>query len=201
MTENSMTVSPFVAYVGIDWADKAHAVCELSQDGSRIHALEVDQSPEAIAEWLKRLRALCDQGPIAIGLELSRGGLVAALLQYDGLVLFPVNPKQLSRNRDAMIPSGAKNDPDDAKLLAEFIRDHHSRLRPWIPDDGLHISKEAKRTYDSMRCNLAELGGAVDPRTINSAPTLTIVGPLSKMLSSIRSIINRAASEPMTNGF
>jgi transposase len=147
MPKNSMTASPFVAYVGIDWADKVHAVCELSQDGSRIHALEVDQSPEAIAEWLKQLRAICGRGPIAIGLELSRGGLVAALLQYEGLVLFPVNPKQLSRYRDAMIPSGAKNDPGDAKLLAEFIRDHHSRLRPWIPDDA------ATRTI-SLCCEL-----------------------------------------------
>jgi transposase len=34
-----------------------------------------------------------------------------------------------------MVPSGAKNDPGDAKLLAEFVRDHHCRLRAWAPDD------------------------------------------------------------------
>ena len=54
------------------------------------------------------------------------GGAQAAFV--DGSVQFIRD----SRRHD---PQRAKNDPGDAKLLAEFIRDHNSRLRPWIPDD------------------------------------------------------------------
>ena len=147
MIARSMTAPSFVAFVGIDWADQVHAVCELSQDGTHWRAAEVPQSPEAIASWLQQLRASCGQGIIAIGLESSRGGLVAALLQHKDLVLFPVNPKQLSRYRDAMFPSGAKNDPGDAKLLAEFVRDHHLRLRP-----GILTMQQLERSRCAVNC-------------------------------------------------
>jgi transposase len=68
-------------------------------------------------------------------LEQSRGALVYALMKYDFLVLFPVNPLQLARFREALGPSGAKDDPDDAQLLVELLRKHGDRLRPWKPDD------------------------------------------------------------------
>jgi transposase len=128
--------SKFVAFVGIDWADQSHAVCELMPGVNRAHTHNVDQKADALADWVRRLRSQCGPGEIAICLEISRGGLVSALLQHEGLVLFPINPKQLSSYRDAMCPSGAKNDPGDARLLAELIRDHHNKLRPWRPDDA-----------------------------------------------------------------
>ena len=45
-------------------------------------------------------------------------------MQYDFLVLFPINPKQLADYRKALYPSGAKSDPTDAELLARFLREH-----------------------------------------------------------------------------
>lgn len=125
----------FVAYVGIDWADQQHAICEILPDGTKAKVCQVAQKPEAIAGWVATLQEAYGPGSIAICLELSRGGLVASLLQFEDIVLYPINPKQLSRFRDAMSPSGCKNDPGDARLLAKFVRDHHPQLRPWRPDD------------------------------------------------------------------
>lgn len=71
---------------------------------------------------------------IAIALEQSKGALIHALMKYEQLVLYPINPKQLSRYRDAIHPSGSKNDPGDAKLLAQFLKRHAEQLRPWKPD-------------------------------------------------------------------
>ena len=32
------------------------------------------------------------------------------------------------------IPSRGKNDPDNALLLAKFLKEHQHQLRPWQPD-------------------------------------------------------------------
>jgi hypothetical protein len=46
---------------------------------------------------------------IAIALEQSKGTLIHALMKYEHLVLYPINPKQLSRYRDApSIPQAPK---------------------------------------------------------------------------------------------
>ena len=39
-----------------------------------------------------------------------------ALMQYEFLVLYPVNPKALARYREVFAPSGAKDDPTDAAV-------------------------------------------------------------------------------------
>lgn len=132
-----MTTTHFAAYVGLDWEHKAHSVCVLPVAGGVPLESEVKHDPEGIAAWVAELRQRFGGRPIAICLEMSRGGLVYALMQYDFLVLYPINPKQLSDYRAALYPSGAKNDPNDAELLARFLRDHSDKLRAWHPDDSI----------------------------------------------------------------
>ena len=124
----------YVAFVGLDWADQDHVVHLIAADGSS-EGENLQQTPEAIAEWIGKLAKKFGPGPIAVCLEQSRGPVIAALLQYENLVLFPVNPKQLARFREAIYPSGAKDDPEDAQLLAELVRQHRKHLRAWVPDD------------------------------------------------------------------
>ena len=119
--------------VGIDWADTEHVVCVIDQnDRPQIGTLQ--QSPEAIDEWVAELGRRFPGKTIAIALEQSKGPLIHALMKYEQLVLYPINPKQLSRYRDAIHPSGGKDDPGDAKLLARFLKLHAEQLRPWKPD-------------------------------------------------------------------
>jgi transposase len=125
----------FAAFVGIDWADQQHAVCLIDAKQGEEDVVEVDQSPEAIEQWATELLERYGGRRIAVALEQSRGALVYALLKYDFLVLFPVNPKQLARFREALAPSGSKDDPTDAQLLAHLLAQHTNCLKAWEPDD------------------------------------------------------------------
>lgn len=125
----------FAAFVGVDWADQKHDVSVSSGDGGKpIHQVIV-HTPEALNEWMHSLRQQYPDGQIALCLEQSRGALIFHLLEYDFLTLFPVNPKNLARFREAFTGSGAKGDPSDADYLRELVAVHHDRLRSWKPDD------------------------------------------------------------------
>jgi transposase len=91
--------------------------------------------PEAIDHWARELAARFPGGNIAVCLEPSKGSLISALLKYDHLVLYPVNPRMLAKCREAFAPSGKKDDPTDAQLLLELVRKHQERLKPWRPAD------------------------------------------------------------------
>jgi transposase len=123
----------YAAFIGLDWADREHAVCLLAGD---LPAGEVvPHTPEAIAAWVLRLQQRFGEQPLALALEQQRGPVIALLLQFTNLVLFPINPRQLACYRAAVYPSGGKNDPDDAELLALFLKEHHRQLRAWRPDE------------------------------------------------------------------
>ena len=120
--------------VGIDWADAQHVVCVIVPGGT----LEIDplqQSPAAIDEWVAELGRRFPGQTIAVAVEQSQGALIHALMKYEQLVLYPINPKQSARYREALFPSGGKDDPTDAALLAQFLRHYAGQLRPWKPDD------------------------------------------------------------------
>jgi transposase len=118
--------------VGIDWADQQHSVCTIAADGTaQLKTLPHD--PDSINQWVCSLKQQAS-GPILIALEQSRGALVHALLEHEDLHLYPLNPKQLARFREALYPSGGKNDPTDAELIARFLEHHRRQLRPYRPD-------------------------------------------------------------------
>lgn len=120
-------------YVGLDWADQQHAVC-LLVPGDPPLVETLPHEPAAIAEWVAGLAVRFPGRRVLVALEQSRGALLAALAEHDGLELYPLNPRQLASYRDAVCPSGAKGDPGDARLLAQFLQHHHAQLRPWRPD-------------------------------------------------------------------
>jgi hypothetical protein len=84
-----------------------------------------------------QLRQRFPEGLVAIALEQSRGAVIAALMHYDFLRLYPINPKSLARYRETFSSSGAKDDPGDAALLLDLLVKHRERFSPWVPDDAL----------------------------------------------------------------
>jgi len=62
---------------------------------------------------------------VAVALEQSRGSLVFTLTKYEHLAIFPVHPAVLVNYRKSFRPSGAKNDPSDARLLLDIFLLHH----------------------------------------------------------------------------
>ena len=126
----------YAAYLGIDWADKKHDLCLLDTASGKKTKLVLAHTPQAIAEYCTSLRRRYPEQQIAVALEQSRGPLLFALLQYDFLVLFPLNPTTLAKYREAFSPSRAKDDPTDAEYAAELVRHHSDRLKAWYPDDA-----------------------------------------------------------------
>ena len=120
--------------IGIDWADKAHAVCLIDPLRPKPQHSELSQKPEDIAAWVAELRRKYPGRELHVILEQSRGALSHALLATGCFTLFPINPKQLARYREAVYPSGGKNDPGDAELLARFLLNHPDQVRPSRPD-------------------------------------------------------------------
>jgi hypothetical protein len=93
-------------FIGIDWADKKHDCYVIDRNGNTFHQ-EFRQSPEDIEIWIGEMLKRAGGDPIAIMLEQSNGPLVHALMLRDGVLLFPINPKQLARYRESY-PGGAR---------------------------------------------------------------------------------------------
>ena len=165
MTQPPNSVPPqFAAFVGIDWADQQHAVCLSPADSLTPEQFTVQHTPAAIAEFVARLRKRFAGQPVAIALEQARGPLLAALMCYDFLVLFPIHPTTAKRYRDAFAPSGAKTDPVDARLIWELLVKHRDQLRPWLPDDAatrqLALLCEHRRDLVNQRTRFVQQLGA-----------------------------------------
>ena len=125
----------FAAYVGFDWADQKHVIRIQATDSTEVEAEEVNQRPEALADWVAKMRDRFRSGKIAIAIEQSKGAVVYHLMQYDFLELYPINPKTLAKYREAFNVNKASSDQTDAELLLELVRLHKDRLRRWVPDD------------------------------------------------------------------
>jgi transposase len=137
MKELAQKQPEFAAYIGLDWADRTHVISLRCAGRAELEHYEVVHTPEALAAWVGGLRQRFAGQRVAVALEQSRGAVVHALMGYDFLVLYPVNPKTLAKYREAFRLGGSKDDPDDAQLLLEILMLHRDKLRAWLPDDEL----------------------------------------------------------------
>ncbi len=142
----------FAACVGIDWADRQHALAMQVSDDTDIEHSLLPQTPEALERWALDLHHRFDGQPIAIAVELNRGALVH-------LVIYPVPPARLANYRKAFVSSGAKDDPTDAVLILNYLIKHGDQLRPWRPDDAqtreLAMLVEQRRGFVDQRTALS----------------------------------------------
>jgi transposase len=120
-------------YLGVDWADETHAVWVVDESGTKVAGRTVPHTVDGLSEWGRELdewRAQEIERWAAI--ERPDGRVVDFLLDH-GVVVYPVNPKALDRARDRFRQSGAKSDPFDARVLADFLRTDHAHLRALQP--------------------------------------------------------------------
>lgn len=166
LTQIMNTSSDFAATIGLDWADQKHDLWLRPADGSKAEHLRLEQTPEALHEWVAKMRQRFGPGRLALAIETSRGPVISALMAYDFIVLFPVNPKALKSYRDAFAVSGAKDDRTDAQLLEELVRLHPEKLRALEPDTELtrrlaglvqnrrHLINERTRLVNQLHATL-----------------------------------------------
>jgi transposase len=125
----------YAAWIGIDWGSDRHAVSLQTAESSRLECCFLEQEPESLQAWFMNLRARFGGKKVAVAIEQSKGAVINFLLCLDFVHIFRVHPKSLKNYREALYPSGAKDDPTDADLLVQFVRLHQDRIRPWVPDD------------------------------------------------------------------
>jgi transposase len=123
-----------VLFVGIDWADQKHDIYTIDDQGHGVWQ-QIEHSPEAIELWLAETLRRASGQPIAILIEQSRGALIHTLMFRKNVILYPINPKQFARYRESYSNAGCKDDPTDAQLLAQMLRERIGILKPWTPDD------------------------------------------------------------------
>ena len=157
--ENGENVNQFAALVGLDWADEKHDVCLSVGDSKRVEYAVIKQTPEAIDDWVCRMRERFGGRPVAVCIEQTRGAVVYALMKYEFITIFPLPPARLAKYRQSFTSSGAKDDPSDANLIWDYLVRHSDRLSPWKPDDPLTreigLLAEARRDAVSLRTQLA----------------------------------------------
>jgi len=143
----------FAALVGIDWADQKHAWCLQAAGTTQRESGEVEHTPEAVEAWVGQLCQQFGNRPIAVAVEQVKGALVFMLSKYEPLHLFPVPPAMSANLREALYPSGAKDDPRDADLLVDLLLQHRNKLRRLSPDSEAtrrvqHLVEERRNLVD-----------------------------------------------------
>ena len=79
-------------------------------------------------------------------------------MDYDFVLIYPINPKSLSQYRGAFYPSGGKDDPRDADLVLDYLLKHRERIRLWEPESPevrcLRLLCEQRRKLVDLRADL-----------------------------------------------
>jgi transposase len=158
MNKKEANTEEYAALIGLDWAAEKHDICLWDAATGKSRHRVIEHTPEALAEWLAELQASYPGRRLAVCLEQSRGALMYALMDHAFLDLYPINPVTLARYREAFAPSRAKDDPGDARLLAEILRLHRDKLAVWKPDDEqtrtLAFLNEERRKAVNLRTKL-----------------------------------------------
>ena len=118
--------------VGVDWASEEHAVCVVGGDGRKSSSFNVAHSRDGFEKLVKKLAAFGPAGQVPVAIERPDGRLVDVLLG-SGFPVVPVSPNAIKAWRDSEVVSGAKDDPGDAEVIAEYLRLRSHKLTVLAP--------------------------------------------------------------------
>jgi hypothetical protein len=108
-------------YVGIDWAAAEHAVCIVEADGRVVDRFSIAHSAEGFERLVSGLARQAEPGTLPVAIERPDGRLVDRLLEA-GHPVVPVKTTAIKAWREAEVGSGAKSDPGDARVIADYLR-------------------------------------------------------------------------------
>jgi len=82
---------------------------------------KIEQSPEALADFVFMLRKRFGSAPVALAVELKRGPLINFPSAFEFIDIYPVKTTTVAWYRKAFHPSGAKSAPLDCELILEIL--------------------------------------------------------------------------------
>jgi transposase len=146
----SLSVPQAVFYTGIDWAADTHAVCVMDAAGKVVARFTVAHSAEGLDKLIRKLAGLGDPADMPVAIERPSGALVDALLEA-GHPVVPVSPNAIKTWRESEVLSGAKSDPGDAEVIAEYLRLRQHRLHTAAPySDDTRALRTVVRARDDV---------------------------------------------------
>lgn len=141
-------------FAGIDWAADEHAVCVIDDHGRVTDRFTIGHTADGFERLVQRLARHGDAADLPIAIERPDGRLVDRLLDA-GHPVVPVKTTAIKAWREAEVGSGAKSDPGDAKVIADYLRLRRHDLRVLRP-----FSAETR----ALRAVVRARGDLVDAR-------------------------------------
>jgi hypothetical protein len=94
-------------FAGVDWASQKHDVWLADASGKRLGKRTFTDSGEGLAQMCDWLIAISSGKPedIHVAIKVPHGAVVETLLDR-GFKVYAINPKQLDRFRDRLVPPG-----------------------------------------------------------------------------------------------
>lgn len=137
-------------FVGIDWAAETHAICIEDAKGRVVDRFTIDHSAEGFERLVRRLARRGEPATVPVAIERPDGRLVDRLLEA-GHPVVPVKPTAIKAWREAEVGSGAKSDPGDARVIAEYLRLRRADLRELRPlSEETRALRAVVRTRDDL---------------------------------------------------
>jgi len=119
-------------FAGIDWAADEHAVCVIDAGGRVAERFTIAHTADGFERLVRRLARHGDPAELAVAIERPDGRLVDRLLDA-GHPVVPVKTTAIKAWREAEVGSGAKSDPGDAQVIADYLRLRRLDLRELQP--------------------------------------------------------------------
>jgi transposase len=119
-------------YVGIDWASSEHAICIVEANGRVVDRFSISHSATGFDRLIARLASHGVPATLPVAIERPDGRLVDRLLEA-GHPVVPVKTTAIKAWREAEVGSGAKSDPGDAQVIADYLRLRDRDLRRLTP--------------------------------------------------------------------
>ena len=121
-------------FIGDDWAEGHHDVVAQDDAGKTLARRRLPEGADGIARF-HQMVASClgedaepDPARVVVVIETGRGPWVKALAAA-GYRVYPANPKQAARHKEAVANSGKKDDFFDAACLADMGRTRRHQIR------------------------------------------------------------------------
>jgi transposase len=132
-------------YIGIDWSEEKHAVSFMNEAGAELASLSIAHSLEGFVAFdASRQKLGLAVEDCLIGLETAHNLLIDYLWSQQYSQVYVLPPNQVKSNQGRFRQSQAKDDPEDARLIADILRTDRNRLQPWHPDSLLTRQMRAK---------------------------------------------------------
>ena len=174
-------------FIGVDLSDKYFDCCITDSMGNVISKNNFDFDDDGFCSFVCTIQKHeTDNQNCLVGLENPHSRLVDFLI-FRGYTVMPTHPESIARYRESRFPSRAKNDPADAGLIADYIREHHKNLRP------INIPHETIRELNIL---LEDRNKLVEQKVrLSNQLTSTLKEYFPQALEAFGSLTNKSALE------